>query len=77
MIPKLLHQIWVGGQPIPKNLLFFQKSWVTYHPHWHIKLWSEENIETLIFFDIAVFNKCCNFVEKADYLRIIILLEHG
>jgi len=62
---------------MPRSFLWYQKTWLKFNPGWEIKIWNEENIESLKEFKIEDFNKLVNWSEKSDYLRIIILLEYG
>ena len=43
MIPKLLHQLWVGPKPAPMN---FVQTWKDKHPSWKHILWREETLKT-------------------------------
>ena len=47
LIPKLIHQIWLGDKKLPKNCIPWMKSWKNFNPDWEYKLWNEENIKEL------------------------------
>ena len=40
-IPKIIHQIWLGSKPPPKD---WMKTWKEKHPEWDYILWTEDNI---------------------------------
>ncbi len=41
MIPKTLHQVWVGTNEIPDDLVRWSWSWREYHPDWTLCLWTD------------------------------------
>ena len=47
MIPKVLHQIWIGDNKMPPIFLDFRKKWWELHPDWSYKLWTDSNINEL------------------------------
>jgi mannosyltransferase OCH1-like enzyme len=40
MIPKIIHQIWIGS-PIPPHLLDYMQTWRVHHPAWKYYVWCE------------------------------------
>ena len=42
MIPKILHQIWIGPKAAPSNLM---RSWKEKHPEFEYILWNEDEIQ--------------------------------
>ena len=77
MIPKKIHYIWFGGNPLPPLAKKCLASWRKYMPDYEILRWDESN------FDV----RSCNYVSEAydakkwafvsDYARFKILYEHG
>ncbi len=43
MIPKTLHQIWLGP-PMPDHLLDYRVRWMRLHPDWTHKLWGDNDL---------------------------------
>ena len=73
MIPKIIHQIWLGDQTQrPVNLM---KTWQDMNPEWEYKLWTEENLPELICQE--QFDKMKQLHGKADILRYEILYQQG
>ena len=73
MIPKIIHQIWLGDQTKRPNELL--NSWKEKNPTWQYKLWTEKNLPMLRCqqqFDTVE----CQ-VGKADILRYEVLLNEG
>ena len=44
MIPKIIHQIWVGNDPIPDRCKFFMSKVKEMHPDWEYKLWTNKEV---------------------------------
>lgn len=78
MIPKLLHQIWIGPNPIPEKEKEWMKSWKNNHPDWNHCLWTNDNLPELD-------DNCKKVVESlkvkyaliADIYRYVILYKYG
>lgn len=76
-IPKTIHYIWFGGNPLPPLATHCIESWRRYMPDYKIVRWDESN------FDVS----CCDYVREAveakkwafasDYARFKILYENG
>lgn len=72
MIPKVLHQVWLGGSRIPDQFL---KRWRELHPDWDYRLWNESNLKDTDcwrFIDIAQKNS-----SKSNIARLYIILTYG
>jgi len=46
VIPKRLHQFWVGG-PLPDTFRVFAEGWQRAHPGWKYQLWGEDDLPPL------------------------------
>jgi mannosyltransferase OCH1-like enzyme len=44
VIPKVLHQIWVGPDPLPEEFAAYRQTWLRHHPQWEHHLWTEETL---------------------------------
>lgn len=42
MIPRIIHQFWVGG-PVPDHLAAFMETWRAHHPDWEHRLWGDDD----------------------------------
>lgn len=76
LIPKKIHQIWLGGTP-PDYLWQFQKTWQRLHPDWEYKLWRDEDVKNMTIHNQELFDAAINYGQKADILRYHILYEIG
>ena len=42
MIPKIIHQVWLGG-PMPDELVEMRQSLIDAHPGWEFRLWGDDD----------------------------------
>ena len=77
LIPKKLHYMWLGGNPIPDKLKRCMESWYKYCPDYEIVEWNENNydIDKHLYMKQAYENKAYGFVP--DYARLDILYNEG
>jgi inositol phosphorylceramide mannosyltransferase catalytic subunit len=76
MIPRKIHHIWVGPDPLPKSLEPYVNSWKKQHPSWEHHFWTEDNLpEDPV--RPEVLNRLRSPVERSDILRLEILYRHG
>ncbi len=76
-IPKTIHYIWLGGNPLPKVAEQCIESWKKYCPDYEIKRWDESNLNI----------DCCTYCREAydskkfafasDVLRFDVLSKEG
>lgn len=71
-IPKLIHQIWLGGNP-PERYRQFMDSWKAL-ASWKYRLWTDADLPE---FDHPLLKQDLSLVEKADVLRLEILSKYG
>ena len=79
MIPKIIHQIWIGTSEIPDREKKFIEKCKNLHPDWEYKFWGNEEIKQLFPKYEEIYLKLCNKTpaDVADYLRLVILYEYG
>jgi len=77
MIPRIIHYVWVGGNPLPPLEEKCMVSWKRFCPNYEIKRWDETN------FDISS-NRFCKeayeakkFAFVSDYIRLFVLVNYG
>lgn len=76
-IPKIIHQIWLEGSPIPEKMTKNQKSWKDKHPHWEYHLWTQNEIEFLYLKNGNLYKNTHDLKQKSDILRYEILYQFG
>ena len=81
-IPKIIHQIWIGPKSLPLFWLnSFQIEFASSNPEWLYKLWTNDNIHSIIYSMDPTIKTLYNsipdeqkhYCHKADILRLIIL----
>lgn len=75
-IPKILHQIWLGG-PLPPKLEQYSIEWRKLHPDWEYRLWTDHDVKTMEFNNKPLLDKTNNMGQRSDILRYEILKTHG
>ena len=75
--PRLIHQIWLGPNPLPGQAKMWADGWRSQHPGWHYQLWTDAGAATLDMVNRAAFDAAESFAMKADILRYEILLRYG
>jgi glycosyl transferase-like sugar-binding protein len=75
-IPRVFHQIWVGGRPFPEKYKEWQKTWQSV-PGWNYKLWTDKDVETFEFPNKDRYYREKNMGARADILRLAILEQFG
>lgn len=76
-IPKIFHFIWVGENPLTKEMQKYIESWRKYHPDWELKLWRDKDIEKFGLKNKKLYEKSTNPGKKSDIARYEILYKFG
>lgn len=77
MIPKTIHQIHLGGQPLSDQEFKWQQTWKKYNPDWELILWDEDRLKTINIINEKHLDNCDNYAMKSDVLRLDILYQFG
>jgi len=89
-VPKIIHFVWIGPKPFPRESIENVRSWIGKHPDWTIKFWTDRTrplphpqmqlvrIQDLHFSHLfECYKKSDNYAEKSDLLRYEILCSEG
>ncbi|MGD0664302.1 MAG: glycosyltransferase [Rhabdochlamydiaceae bacterium] len=89
-VPKVIHFIWIGPKPFPRESVENVRSWIAKHPDWTIKFWTDRErplphkqmelarVQDLKFTKLFdCYKKSDNYAEKSDLLRYEILYQEG
>lgn len=89
-IPKIVHFIWVGPRPFPRESVENVRTWMAKNPEWTFNFWTDRNrplpcpgmklrkVQDLKFLKLKdCFAKADNPAEKSDLLRCEILYQEG
>lgn len=74
MIPRTIHQIWLGGEP-PREVEEMMRSVQHHHPNWNYRLWTDGDLPELR--NASLFQWAPSLAMKADVLRYELLYDHG
>ena len=77
MIPKIIHQLWVGPKKAPTELM---KTWEDAHPDWEYMFWNEETIKEHFpdgLHNQAQYDAMPEWNGKCDIARYEILQKFG
>jgi mannosyltransferase OCH1-like enzyme len=76
VVPRTIHHIWIGPDPLPADHKAWIKSWERNHPRWEFRLWTEDNLPSDPIRS-EVLERLRAPVERADILRLEVLFRHG
>lgn len=81
LTPRIFHQIWLGGKPLPLGLKGYTNTWVNQHSEWMFKLWNDEKSEALIKDKypnlLDQYNKAPFLTQRVDIIKYLLLHEFG
>lgn len=80
MIPKTIHQIWIGRKPFPEVALPWRASITRHLPDWSYKLWTDSDLPGLAenaLCPAAMMNPKLGMGIRPDLMRYEILRQHG
>jgi inositol phosphorylceramide mannosyltransferase catalytic subunit len=75
MIPRIIHQIWLGRAPVPHEFTTFSEGWRRLHPDWEYILWTDNGLPEII--NEHVFEAVSSMAGKADVLRYELVWRYG
>jgi mannosyltransferase OCH1-like enzyme len=76
VIPRTIHHIWLGPDPLPSEHRAWIDSWKRHHRDWELRMWTEENLpQDPIRPEVLELLRAP--VERADMLRLELLYRHG
>ena len=73
VIPRVLHRLWLGPDPIPELFAYYEESWRRLHPHWELRLWRDEALSVLQLPPEIP----SGFKRRYDIIRLEILRQQG
>lgn len=75
-IPKIIHQIWLGGK-VPDKYGFYIDTLKNTNPDWEFRLWTDIDVVGFGFKNHILFNNTSNLGSKSDIFRYEILERFG
>ena len=77
MIPKVIHYVWVGGNPLTPLAEKCIESWKKYCPDYEIKRWDESNFNINENRFCKEAYECKKWAFVSDYIRLKVLHDEG
>jgi mannosyltransferase OCH1-like enzyme len=77
LIPKIIHQIWIGPNPVPEKVKWMMESWKEINPTWEYKLWTNSDLDHFNMVNKKAFDILSNWGAKSDLWRCEILDRFG
>lgn len=83
MIPRIIHQIWLGedSPAPPRHMQAASETWTSVHPEWEHRVWGRSEVEALFASSrpdlLPLFRGYRHWVERADAARYLVLHEYG
>ncbi|MCX8722167.1 MULTISPECIES: glycosyltransferase family 32 protein [unclassified Lactobacillus] len=77
MIPKIIHYVWVGGNPKPKNIKRCMKTWQKHLQDYQIIEWNEDNFDIHENKYVEQAYKAKKWAFVSDYIRAKAVYEIG
>lgn len=76
-IPKIIHYVWLGGNPLPTQAQEALASWKKYAPDYKIMRWDESNCDVNAneFIKSSYTQKALSW--SSDYCRMVALSQYG
>lgn len=76
-IPKIIHYVWLGGNPIPENLNEYIKTWEKFLPDYEIIEWNESNIDLDKYQYCREAYDAKKYAFASDVVRLDVLYNYG
>lgn len=77
IIPKIIHQIWIGKDSIPKDYKYYTETWRKLHPDWQLIIWDEKSLLKEKFSSEDLYFSARSYAERTDLMRYEILKRYG
>lgn len=80
-IPKIIHQVWGGDNPLPKHFVEFSGTWKEHHPEWKYEFWDDARIDKFVkehypqYYDM--FNDFAYNMQRWDTVRYMMMDIYG
>jgi mannosyltransferase OCH1-like enzyme len=76
LIPRILHQTWLGADPLPEDMARCVETWRVHHPEWEHHLWTDENLPPGLL-RAEGYERLRHPVERSDILRLELVHRYG
>jgi len=77
MIPKIIHYVWLGTNPIPDEMQKCIDSWKKFMPEYEIRCWGDDAIDDIDFIFIREALAEKKYAFASDVVRLYALYKYG
>ena len=77
MTPKIIHSIWIGGQPKPPIVARCLESWRRFCPGWEVREWNDAAMADIDNRYLREALRAKKWAFAADYVRLYALDRLG
>lgn len=77
MIPKIIHMIWLSGEPYPALVRRCLRSWRRVLPDYELKIWTMDNFDTQAVQYVREAVSVRKWAPASDYIRLWALYNYG
>jgi hypothetical protein len=74
-IPRVVHRIWLGTDPVPELFEEYAETWQKHHPEWTFRLWRDDDLPELAC--AAELERTRRFKSRYDMIRLELLRQQG
>lgn len=74
MIPKILHQVWLGKAEIPEEFIMWRDKWRELHPDWQYMLHKDEDVPDSLKMYV---DRCSHYSSKSNIMRLYVVNKYG
>jgi mannosyltransferase OCH1-like enzyme len=76
VIPRIIHQVWVGPDPLPERFSEYQRTWRDHHPDWDLRFWTDGNLPEDLRRPES-YDRLRSPIERCDLLRLELVWREG
>jgi len=76
-IPKILHQIWLGPNPMPSEFIEWRNKWQTLHPDWTYMFHTDDILKEIPMYLQEYIDTCSHYSSKSNILRLYVVFKYG
>jgi mannosyltransferase OCH1-like enzyme len=77
VIPKIIHQIWIGKKKTPPRCFPWMAAWKERFPGWTYILWTDDMVASVHLLNTNLYIRSPNMGERSDILRYELLYQYG
>lgn len=77
MIPKIIHYIWLGNNPIPPDIQECIDSWKKYMPDYQLMIWNNETIKNIDITFVTEALSVKKWAFASDVIRLWAIYNYG